>query len=132
MALAFTDLARMERREWRLRELEVGRPQERQRPGLSLPNRLSQLEGRPMQVNLHDAKTHLSRYVDQALAGEEVVIARAGKPLVRLMPVAADPPPRRLGFLAGTARVEADLKRDFASEINSLFQLAGDQPPEQP
>ncbi|MEB3200215.1 MAG: type II toxin-antitoxin system prevent-host-death family antitoxin [Synechococcaceae cyanobacterium] len=39
----------------------------------------------------HDAKTHLSRYVDQALAGEEVVIARAGKPLVRLAPL---PPPR--------------------------------------
>jgi prevent-host-death family protein len=36
-----------------------------------------------LQVNLHDAKTHLCRYVDQALAGEEVVIARAGKPLVR-------------------------------------------------
>ena len=76
-----------------------------------------------MQVNLHDAKTHLSRYVDQALAGEEVVIARAGKPLVRLMPVGSDPPSRRLGFLAGTARVEADLKRDFEAEINAMFQL---------
>ncbi len=76
-----------------------------------------------MQVNLHDAKTHLSRYVDQALAGEEVVIARAGKPLVRLVPLMGEPPPRRLGFLAGTARVEADLKRDFAAEINVMFEL---------
>jgi prevent-host-death family protein len=42
---------------------------------------------RMMLVNLHDAKTHLSRYVDQAVAGEEVVTARAGKPLVRLVPV---------------------------------------------
>jgi prevent-host-death family protein len=83
-----------------------------------------------MQVNLHDAKTHLSRYVDQALAGEEVVIARAGKPLVRLMPVGLDSPPRRLGFLAGTARVEADLKRDFEAEINAMFQLQ-DEPPSQ-
>jgi prevent-host-death family protein len=83
-----------------------------------------------MQVNLHDAKTHLSRYVDQALAGEEVVIARAGKPLVRLMPVGSDPPSRRLGFLAGTARVEADLKRDFAAEINAMFKLQ-DEPPSQ-
>ena len=81
-----------------------------------------------MQVNLHDAKTHLSRYVDRALAGEEVVIARAGKPLVRLMPVGSDPPSRRLGFLAGTARVEADLKRDFEAEINAMFQLQ-DEPP---
>ena len=36
-----------------------------------------------MQVNIYDAKTHLCRYVDQALAGKEVVIARAGKPTVR-------------------------------------------------
>ena len=76
-----------------------------------------------MQVNLHDAKTHLSRYVDQALAGEEVVIARAGKPLVRLMPVSEERPTRRLGFLAGTARIEADLKRDFEDEINAMFDL---------
>ena len=85
-----------------------------------------------MQVNLHDAKTHLSRYVDQALAGEEVVIARAGKPLVRLMPVVADPPPRRLGFLAGTAVVKADLKRDFAEEINAMFQLNDETSLEEP
>ena len=76
-----------------------------------------------MQVNLHDAKTHLSRYVDQALAGEEVVIARAGKPLVRLIPVMEEQPPRRLGFLAGTARIDADLKRDFEDEINAMFDL---------
>lgn len=80
-----------------------------------------------MQVNLHDAKTHLSRYVDQALAGEEVVIARAGKPLVRLMPVVSELPPRRLGFLAGTARIDADLKRDFEDEINAMFELGPEQ-----
>ena len=76
-----------------------------------------------MQVNLHDAKTHLSRYVDQALAGEEVVIACAGKPLVRLAPVTDERPPRRLGFLAGSARIDADLKRDFEDEINAMFDL---------
>lgn len=56
-----------------------------------------------MQVNLHDAKTHLSRYVDQALAGEEVVLARAGKPLVRLVPLESQPALRRGGFLRGKA-----------------------------
>jgi prevent-host-death family protein len=76
---------------------------------------------RLMQVNLHDAKTHLSRYVDQALEGEEVVIARAGRPLVRLVPVAADPPRRRLGFLAARARIDADLKADFAKDIEAMF-----------
>jgi len=76
-----------------------------------------------MQVNLRDAKTLLSRYVDQAVAGEEVMIARAGKPLLRLIPVMDQQPPRRLGFLAGSARIDADLKRDFEDEINAMFDL---------
>ena len=70
-----------------------------------------------MQVNLHDAKTHLSRYVDQSLAGEEVVIARAGKPLVRLVPVDTKPAPRRGGFLRG----QAILTADFKAEIEEMF-----------
>jgi prevent-host-death family protein len=74
-----------------------------------------------MQVNLHDAKTHLSRYVDQALAGEEVVIARAGKPLVRLVPLEGQPALRRGGFLRGQAVITADLKADFAAEIEEMF-----------
>lgn len=74
-----------------------------------------------MQVNLHDAKTHLSRYVAQALEGEEVVIAKAGRPLVRLVPVASAPEARRGCFLGGSAVLGADLKADFAAEIDSLF-----------
>ena len=74
-----------------------------------------------MQVNLHDAKTHLSHYVDQALAGEEVVIARAGKPLVRLVPLETQPVPRLGGFLRGQAVISADLKADFAAEIEEMF-----------
>ncbi len=74
-----------------------------------------------MQVNLHDAKTHLSRYVAQALEGEEVVIAKAGRPLVRLVPVVAAQEARRGGFLGDSAVLGADLKADFAAEIDSLF-----------
>jgi antitoxin (DNA-binding transcriptional repressor) of toxin-antitoxin stability system len=74
-----------------------------------------------MQVNLHDAKTHLSRDVDQALAGEEVVIARAAKPLVRLVPLDTQPVPRLGGFLKGQAVITADLKADFAAEIEEMF-----------
>jgi prevent-host-death family protein len=74
-----------------------------------------------MQVNLHDAKTHLSRYVDQALAGEEVVIARSGKPLVRLVPVETKPAPRVGGFLRGQAVLTADLKDDFKDDIEEMF-----------
>jgi prevent-host-death family protein len=74
-----------------------------------------------MQVNLHDAKTHLSRYVDRALAGEEVVIARAGKPLVRLVPLETQPAPRLGGFLRGQAILTADLKADFKDDIEEMF-----------
>ncbi len=74
-----------------------------------------------MQVNLHDAKTHLSRYVDRVLAGEEVVIARAGKPLARLVPLESQPALRRGGFLKGQAILTADLKADFKSEIEEMF-----------
>jgi prevent-host-death family protein len=75
-----------------------------------------------MQVNLHDAKTHLSRYVDQALEGEEVVIARAGRPLVKLVPLEPRQTQRRLGFLQGQAVIDADLKADFAGEIEVMFE----------
>jgi prevent-host-death family protein len=74
-----------------------------------------------MQVNLHDAKTHLSRYVEQALDGEEVVIARAGKALVRLVPVDPTPRKRELGFLRGSAVLDCDLKADFQEDIEALF-----------
>lgn len=54
-----------------------------------------------MEVNVHEAKTQLSRLIERALAGEEVIIARAGKPAVRLMPL--EPKPGRiLGSAAGT------------------------------
>jgi prevent-host-death family protein len=52
-------------------------------------------------VNMHQAKTHLSRLVEEAAAGEEIVIARSGTPLVRLVAVTATAGPRTLGALAG-------------------------------
>ena len=75
-----------------------------------------------MQVNLHDAKTHLFRYVQQALAGEEIVIAKAGRPLVSLTPVEAQRRPRREGFLRGQAVVTAALKADFEADIAALVE----------
>jgi prevent-host-death family protein len=53
------------------------------------------------QVNMHEAKTHLSRLVARALEGEDIVIARAGKPLVRIVPVTADVSRRRQRPIAG-------------------------------
>ena len=54
----------------------------------------------PETVNLYDAKTQLSRLVDRAIAGEDIVIARAGKPVVRLVPLASAAP-RQPGMLKG-------------------------------
>ena len=74
-----------------------------------------------MQVNLHDAKTHLSRYVAHALEGHEVVIAKAGRPLVRLVPLEPPAQARVGGFLRDSAVIAADLKGDFAAEIDAMF-----------
>ena len=74
-----------------------------------------------MQVNLHDAKTNLSRYVEQALDGDDVVIARAGKPLVKLVPVDTTPRKRQLGFMRSQGIATADVKGDFVDDINTMF-----------
>ena len=74
-----------------------------------------------MQVNLHDAKTNLSRYVEQALDGDDVVIARAGKPLVKLVPVDTTPRKRQLGFMRSQGIATTDVKGDFVDDINVMF-----------
>ena len=75
-------------------------------------------------VNIHEAKTHLSRLIEGAVRGEGFVIAKAGKPLVKVVAIAA-PERRRLGFLAGEIRVPDDFDRMGESEIERLFGGAG-------
>ena len=72
-------------------------------------------------VNIHEAKTHLSRLVEQASKGREFVIAKAGKPMVRVVPLEAVPAVRTLGFLAGQGSVEADVKKAFVVDIETMF-----------
>jgi prevent-host-death family protein len=72
-------------------------------------------------VNIHEAKTQLSRLVEQAARGREFVIAKAGKPMVRVVPLQAPSALRVLGFLAGQGTIDADVKADFAAEIESMF-----------
>ena len=74
-------------------------------------------------VNIHEAKTHLSRLVDQAAKGEPFVIAKAGKPLVKVMALSApeEGHTRRLGFLAGEVQVPEDFDRMGRLEIERLF-----------
>ena len=61
-----------------------------------------------MRVNIHEAKTHLSRLIEQVAAGEDVVIARAGKPVARLVPYSEDPSPRRPGGWKGRVWIAED------------------------
>ena len=75
------------------------------------------------QVNIHDAKTNLSRLVDEAAKGEPFVIAKAGKPLVKVMALDAPAPgkARRLGFLPGGVLVPDDFDRMGEAAISRLF-----------
>jgi len=74
-------------------------------------------------VNIHEAKTQLSRLVDEAAKGEAFIIAKAGKPLVKVMPLdtPAGPERRRLGFLAGRIAVPDDFDSMGAAEIEQMF-----------
>ena len=72
-------------------------------------------------VNMHEAKTHLSRLVAEAVAGEPFVIARAGKTLVKVTPV-EEPKRRKLGILAGKLNVpEEFFDPELDKEIAALF-----------
>ena len=75
-------------------------------------------------VNIHEAKTQLSRLVEQAAKGEGFIIAKAGKPLVKVMPIEASDTaiPRRLGFLAGEITVPDDFDNLGRDEIERLFR----------
>ena len=75
-------------------------------------------------VNIHEAKTNLSRLVDQAAKGREFVIAKAGKPMVRVIPLETPAIVRSLGFLAGKGVVKADVKNDFHADIAAMFGAA--------
>lgn len=72
-------------------------------------------------INIHQAKTQLSKLVAQAARGESFVIARAGKPLVKVTALDAPAAPQRLGFLAGEIAVPRDFNRMGAREIAALF-----------
>jgi antitoxin (DNA-binding transcriptional repressor) of toxin-antitoxin stability system len=75
----------------------------------------------PQTVNMHEAKTHLSRLVERAAQGESFVIAKAGKPLVKVSALGEPPVPRRLGFLSGEIEVPDDFDTLGTAEIVELF-----------
>lgn len=74
-------------------------------------------------VNIHEAKTHLSRLIEQAAKGESFIIAKAGKPLVKVMPLNAPEAGqlKRLGFMVGQIAVPDDFDQMGSAEIEQLF-----------
>lgn len=74
-------------------------------------------------VNIHQAKTHLSKLVDQAANGKPFIIAKAGKPLVKVVPLDApdETEVRRLGSLLGQFSIPEDFDRMGSSEIEEMF-----------
>jgi prevent-host-death family protein len=74
-------------------------------------------------INIHEAKTHLSRLVEEAARGDSFIIAKAGKPIARVVPVdeTEERNSKRLGFLSGDVAVPDDFDRMGAEEIERLF-----------
>lgn len=74
-------------------------------------------------VNMHEAKTHLSRLVQRAAEGEPFIIAKAGKPLVKVVPVDAPAEGKRsrIGFMKGMIKVPDDFDTMFQEEIEEMF-----------
>ena len=74
-------------------------------------------------VNIHEAKTHLSRLLEKAIKGEPFVIAKAGKPLVKVLPIDAPvgTQVRRTGFLNGQFSIPDDFDQMGSAEIERMF-----------
>ena len=80
-----------------------------------------------LQINIHEAKTHLSSLVEKAANGESFVIAKAGKPMVTVIPYyAAQKKTQRVGFLKGQVKVPCDFDRIGEAEILKMFR--GERP----
>ncbi len=73
-------------------------------------------------VNIYEAKTRLSQLVDRAAAGEDVIIARAGRPVARLTRLAATGRKRRLGVLNGRFRIPDDFNRPLPASVLRAFE----------
>jgi prevent-host-death family protein len=73
-------------------------------------------------VNIHEAKTHLSRLVDEVAAGAEIIIAKAGKPMARLSPISAPPRKKTLGLLEGKIKIPDDFNASLDDETLASFE----------
>ena len=75
-----------------------------------------------MEVSVYAAKTHLSRLLDRAVKGEEIVITRNRRPVAKLVPIGTARSARRLGALRGKIRVAKDFDAPLPSEVLDAFE----------
>ncbi len=75
------------------------------------------------QINIHDAKTHLSRLVEDAAAGEEIVIAKAGRPVARLVKLEEMPRERKFGRFDGRIRIGEDFDDPLPEDIGRALGI---------
>ena len=73
-------------------------------------------------INIHEAKTQFSKLIEAVMRGEEIVIARAGKPTARLVPMQASKPIRQPGALKGKMRVAADFDAPLPDDLQIMFE----------
>jgi prevent-host-death family protein len=78
-----------------------------------------------MQVNIHEAKTHLSRLVERAADGEEIVIAKAGKPMAKLVPIVRPSKPRVPGLSRGLIVIHDDFDDPLPEDVAAAFRGEG-------
>jgi prevent-host-death family protein len=76
-------------------------------------------------ANIHEAKSQLSKLVEHAMKGEEVIIAKAGQPMVRLVPVRIDPSPRQGGQWKGQVKLADDFD-ELPVDIAAIFGMTGE------
>jgi len=74
-----------------------------------------------MLVNIHDAKTHFSKLINQVLSGDDIIIARGGKPLVRLVPYTKDEEIRHGGQFRGVIQISEDFDEPLPDDVLRLF-----------
>jgi len=75
-----------------------------------------------VQYNIHTAKTRLSALVDRAAVGGSFIIAKAGKPMVKVIPISSQKNVQRIGFLKGQIQVPADFNQMGQTDIINLFE----------
>lgn len=74
------------------------------------------------QVNIHQAKTNLSRLVDEVGEGEVVVLAKAGRPVAKIVPIRGERPIRKPGFLKGKIRIPKDFDAPLPDDVLDAFE----------